>query len=164
MAESGDFAVDFYLKMRQAVTGRVSRDVKRRQEAAKRSNSQPFEKGREPVTAGSSLDGMLKQFSWDAELSQAELFASWEKLVGQVNAQNSSPENLDKGLLVVRCKSTAWATQLRLMQVQILEKINVEFPSLKIESIKFVGPDAPTWKKGKFSVPGRGPRDTYGQK
>lgn len=164
MTESNDFAVEFYWKMRRAVTGRVSRDVKRRQDAAKRSNSQPFERGREPVTAAASLDGMLKQFSWDAELDQAELFASWVKLVGEVNAQNSTPETLEKGLLVIRCKSTAWATQLRLMQEQIMARINEEFPTLKIEGLKFVGPDAPTWKKGKFSVPGRGPRDTYGQK
>ena len=159
-----DFAVEFYLRMKQAVTGRLSKDVKRRQEAAKRSNSQPFEKGREPISAGASLDGMLKQFSWDAELTQAELFANWEKIVGSGNAQNSWPESLDKGHLVVRCKSTAWATQLRLMQNQILENIDTSFPALKVESVKFIGPDAPTWKKGKFSVPGRGPRDTYGQK
>ena len=25
-----------------------------------------------------------------------------------------------------------------------------------------VGPEAPSWKKGRRSVPGRGPRDTYG--
>jgi len=162
MADKPDFAVEFYLKMRQVVTGRVNKDVKRREDAAKRSNSRPFEKGREPVTAGASLDTMLKQFSWDAELSQAELFASWEKLVGELNAKNSTPENLDKGTLVIRCKSTAWATQLRLMQQQILERVNEEFPTLKIEILKFIGPDAPTWKKGKFSVPGRGPRDTYG--
>jgi predicted nucleic acid-binding Zn ribbon protein len=48
------------------------------------------------------------------------------------------------------------------MQNQILERIAADYPTLKVESIKFVGPDAPTWKKGKYSVPGRGPRDTYG--
>jgi predicted nucleic acid-binding Zn ribbon protein len=48
------------------------------------------------------------------------------------------------------------------MQQQILDRVNSEFPTLKIEILKFIGPDAPTWKKGKFSVPGRGPRDTYG--
>ncbi|MDP4886606.1 MAG: DUF721 domain-containing protein, partial [Aquiluna sp.] len=27
---------------------------------------------------------------------------------------------------------------------------------------RFIGPSAPSWKKGPRSVPGRGPRDTYG--
>ena len=159
---SEDFAVDFYLRMKEAVTGRITRDQKRRDDATKRSNSQPFEKGREPVTAAAGLDSMLQQFSWDTQLNEAELFVHWAKVVGDLNAENSTPETLDKGSLLVRCKSTAWATQLRLMQTQILEKINAHFPTLKVESIKFVGPDGPTWKKGKYSVPGRGPRDTYG--
>ncbi|MGB4918016.1 MAG: DUF721 domain-containing protein, partial [Propionicimonas sp.] len=31
-----------------------------------------------------------------------------------------------------------------------------------VERVVVVGPSAPSWKKGKRSVPGRGPRDTYG--
>lgn len=162
MSESQDFAVAFYLRMKQAVTGRISKDVQRRKDSEKRSNSQPFEKGREPISAGAGLDQMLQQFDWNAPLTQAELFTSWDKVVGDLNATNSTPEALENGLLLVRCKSTAWATQLRLMQNQILQRITDTYPSLKVEAIKFVGPDAPSWKKGKMSVPGRGPRDTYG--
>jgi predicted nucleic acid-binding Zn ribbon protein len=157
-----DFAIDFYKRMKHAVTGRITKDEKRRQDAATRANSQPFEKGREPITAAFGLESLLKQFSWDAELAQAELFTSWAKIVGEGNAENSMPEALENGALLIRCKSTAWATQLRLMQMTILERIQELFPTLKIESVKFVGPDAPSWKKGKYSVPGRGPRDTYG--
>ena len=159
---SEDFAVAFYLRMKQAVTGRIGRDEKRRREASTRGGSKPFQKGRDPVTAAASLDKLLSQFSWDADLNRAELFAGWAKIVGDKNAENSTPEELDNGQLLVRCKSTAWATQLRLMQNEILSRLAQDYPTLKIEAIKFVGPDAPTWKKGKYSVPGRGPRDTYG--
>jgi predicted nucleic acid-binding Zn ribbon protein len=157
-----DFAIEFYQKMRQAVTGRLTRDAKRRKDAESRANSKPFEKGRDPLTAGASLDGLLNQFSWETELAQAELFVNWAEIVGELNAANSAPETLDKNALLVRCKSTAWATQLRLMSPDILKRINEKYSTLQIENLKFVGPDAPTWKKGKFSVPGRGPRDTYG--
>ena len=159
---SEDFAVDFYLRMKAAVTGRVGRDERRRREASSRAGTKPFQNGRDPVLVGNSLDKLLTQFSWDGELARAEFFVGWAKIVGEQNAANSTPEELEKGLLLVRCKSTAWATQLRLMQTQILERIASDYPTLKVESIKFVGPDAPTWKKGKYSVPGRGPRDTYG--
>jgi predicted nucleic acid-binding Zn ribbon protein len=83
-------------------------------------------------------------------------------LVGEQNAANSNPETLVGGVLTIRCKSTAWATQLRLMHNDILAKVNAAHAELEITSLKLLGPDAPSWKKGPRSVPGRGPRDTYG--
>lgn len=157
-----DFAVEFYLRMKQAATGRISRDEKRRQEATSRAKSKPYEQGRDPVSAVETLNTIFSEFAWEGELAKAELFVTWPKLVGEQNALNSTPEELQNGQLLVRCKSTAWATQLRLMHNSILERVIAEFPNLKVDSIRFVGPDAPNWKKGKYTVPGRGPRDTYG--
>ena len=160
-----DFAVEFYWQMRGNCAGRVHRDTKRRQAAnarAERSKSEPFQPGRDPVSMGDTLAGLVSQFAWDTQLSEAELFANWGEIVGEGNATNSQPESLTKGLLLVRCSSTAWATSLRLMDTQILTLIQEKHPTLAVERIKFVGPDAPSWKKGKLSVPGRGPRDTYG--
>jgi predicted nucleic acid-binding Zn ribbon protein len=161
MAEEKDFAVDFYYAMKQAVTGRVSKDQKRIKEK-KKLRSKPFDSGRDPITASSTIDSLMQDFRWQSQMEEAELFVRWPEIVGDLNAQNTQPENLARGKLTVRCKSTAWATQLRLMQSQILEKINGSFPELEVKSISFLGPDAPSWKKGSRSVPGRGPRDTYG--
>jgi predicted nucleic acid-binding Zn ribbon protein len=161
MAEEKNFAVDFYFAMRAAVTGRKSKDQKRLAEKNK-VRSKPFDKGREPVAAGSTIDSLMQDFRWQSQMEEAELFVSWADLVGELNAKNSQPESLTNGKLTVRCKSTAWATELRLMQIQILEKINTQFPELEITNISLLGPDAPSWKKGPRSVPGRGPRDTYG--
>ena len=160
--ERFDFAQEFYFAMRAAVTGRVGRDAKRRIEKAKNKATKPFGPGRDPKTAASGLDEVLNSFGWQTQIAQAELFAKWAEVVGDLNASNSNPENLNQGTLTVRCKSTAWATQLKLMQGEILEKIQQKYGALDIEQIKFVGPQAPSWKKGQKSVPGRGPRDTYG--
>lgn len=160
--EKPDFAVEFYLRMRNAVGARKSRDLKRREELANRSNSQPFEAGRSPVSAATSIDSLMKAFSWETQLSEADLFNNWAAIVGAENAKNSTPESLTKSNLTVRCKSTAWATQLRLMQGEILSRISEKHPELEIKTLKFLGPDAPSWKKGSRSVAGRGPRDTYG--
>lgn len=162
MTETPDFAVDFYYRMRNSSAGRISRDARRREEKVKNANSQPFEKGRNPKKASQSILEIFKSFAWETQLAEADLFNKWAEIVGETNAENSTPENLNDGFLTVRCKSTAWATQLRLMQPQILERIREVYPELAVTNIKFLGPDAPTWKKGKFSVPGRGPRDTYG--
>jgi predicted nucleic acid-binding Zn ribbon protein len=160
--EKGDFAQDFYFAMRAAVTGRVSRDTRKRIENSKKKSSKPFGAGRDPKTAASGLDDVLNSFGWQNQISQAELFANWATVVGELNAASSSPENLNNGTLTVRCKSTAWATQLKLMHGEILGLIHEKFAGLEIENIKFVGPQAPSWVKGQRSAPGRGPRDTYG--
>jgi predicted nucleic acid-binding Zn ribbon protein len=161
MADEKNFAVDFYYAMKQAVTGRVSKDKRRIQEKSKL-RSKPFDSGRDPITASSTIDSLMEDFRWQSQMEEAELFVRWPEIVGEINAKNTQPENLANGKLTVRCKSTAWATELRLMQTQILEKISSSFPELEIKSISFLGPDAPSWKKGPRSVPGRGPRDTYG--
>jgi len=31
-----------------------------------------------------------------------------------------------------------------------------------VSSLKIVGPLAPSWRKGRYHIAGRGPRDTYG--
>jgi predicted nucleic acid-binding Zn ribbon protein len=154
MSEDNNFAVDFYYAMKAAVTGRVSKDQKRIREK-KKIRSKPFDSGRDPVPAGNTIDSLMHDFRWQSQLEEAELFVRWSEIVGEINAKNSQPETLNNGKLTIRCKSTAWATELRLMQNQILEKIG-------ISNISFIGPDAPSWKKGPRSVPGRGPRDTYG--
>lgn len=157
-----DFAQEFYWKMREAITGRLSRDAKRIAEKEQKANSRPFEKGRDFVKGGDAIDGLMKAFRWEGQLAEADLFNKWAAIVGDTNAASSQPETLTNGTLTIRCKSTAWATQLRLMQAQILEKIHEAYPDVEITALKMLGPDAPSWKKGLRSVPGRGPRDTYG--
>jgi predicted nucleic acid-binding Zn ribbon protein len=161
VTDKDNFAVDFYFAMRAAVTGRVSRDQKRIAEK-KKDRSKPFDSGRDPIPAGNTIDSLMHDFRWQSQLEEAGLFVRWSEIVGELNGKNSQPENLNNGKLTIRCKSTAWATELRLMQAQIAEKISAQFPELEIKNISFVGPDAPSWKKGSRSVPGRGPRDTYG--
>ena len=159
---ASDFAQEFYWRMREAVTGRLSRDAKRIKERKERGGSKPFESGRDPVSAVASVDALLAEFNWSSQLAEADLFNRWGQIVGDQTAENSIPETLVDGTLTVRCKSTAWATQLRLMQETILDRINTEFPGLEVTALKMLGPAAPSWKKGPRSVPGRGPRDTYG--
>lgn len=163
MAENPkDFAQEFYWKMREAAVGRLSRDAKRIADREKRATSKPFDPGRDVVAAGAVLDGLLNQFGWDNPIREADLFNRWPELVGEANGAASTPERLENGLLTVRCKSTAWATQFKLMKPQVLQAVTDAFPQLGIADIRFIGPDAPSWKKGPRSVPGRGPRDTYG--
>ena len=63
---------------------------------------------------------------------------------------------------MIRASSTAWATNLRLLLGTLRARIaEVAGPELVTE-IVILAPAGPSWKHGIRSVPGRGPRDTYG--
>jgi predicted nucleic acid-binding Zn ribbon protein len=135
---------------------------KRAKNKKKEGASVPYGTGRDPRGIDDILDGLTARLGWTSPLAKADLLASWAELAGAETALHSEPVAIEDGVLVVRCDSTAWATQLRLMRGQITTSIAQRFPDAGIESVKFDGPNAPSWKRGTRSIPGRGPRDTYG--
>jgi predicted nucleic acid-binding Zn ribbon protein len=137
-----------------------SRTRKRSKEEA--GSSVPFGTGRDPRGLGDTIDSLTMQLGWNSPLAQSELLASWTEVAGEETAKHSTPAGIDEGVLTVHCESTAWATQLRMMRVEIMTHIAVRYPDAGIDTIRFLGPNAPSWKKGPRSIPGRGPRDTYG--
>jgi len=159
--KDSDVAVEFYYRMRAAVTGRKDRDTKRREKSL-RQGSRPFDEGRAPKSLASTMDSLIQNFGWQSKVAEGELFSNWKDLVGDRVAESSFPEDLSRGVLTVRCKSTAWATQLRLMGNEILAKIAERLPDLEVKEVRFIGPQAPSFKRGLRTVPGRGPRDTFG--
>jgi predicted nucleic acid-binding Zn ribbon protein len=124
--------------------------------------SEPFGAGRDPRGLGAVVDSLTSELGWDSELDKAELIDAWAELVGETTAAKSRPIGIEDGLLVVSCESTAWATQLRIMRSELLAAIAERYPRAGIQSIRFNGPDVPSWKYGRRSMQGRGPRDTYG--
>lgn len=90
------------------------------------------------------------------------MFGRWEAVVGEQIAAHATPTALNEGELTVAAESTAWATQLRLVQAQLLAKIAAAVGDGVVTSLKISGPTAPSWRKGPRHIAGRGPRDTYG--
>jgi predicted nucleic acid-binding Zn ribbon protein len=64
--------------------------------------------------------------------------------------------------MVLRADSTAWATQMKLLLPNLEKRLEEQIGIGRLSEIKILGPAAPSWKHGLRSVPGRGPRDTYG--
>ena len=156
--------VAVYLRMRSLFgdPGKRSPDARKRAKNKKEGASVPFGIGRDPRGIEDILDGLTSRLGWNSSLAKADLLASWTELAGAETALHSEPVGIEDGILTVRCDSTAWATQLRLMRGQITTSIAQRFPDAGIDSVKFDGPNAPSWKRGTRSIPGRGPRDTYG--
>lgn len=138
-----------------------SRDARRRAARAV-TGTAPFESGRDPAGLGDVLDAVTRSLGWSSPLARGDLLVAWSELVGVDTAAHAQPIGIEEGVLTVQCDSTAWATQLRMMRGEILTTILRRFPDAEVTAVRFVGPGAPSWKKGPRSVPGRGPRDTYG--
>ena len=118
--------------------------------------------GRDPELLGSALDKLVTESGWEKETAMAKVFSSWAGIVGAEIANHCVPASFDAGTLRLTAESTAWATQLRLLQNQILAKIASEIGDGIVLKISIYGPQGPSWKKGAWHVAGRGPRDTYG--
>lgn len=153
-----------YRRLRAAFgdPGLRSVDARRRRTARDAGGTAPFEGGRDPVGLGDVVDAVTRSLGWSSPLARGELLAAWPELVGADTAAHSEPVGIEEGVLTVQCDSTAWATQLRIMRAEILTTILRRYPEAEVAAIRFIGPGAPSWKRGPRSVPGRGPRDTYG--
>jgi len=147
-----------YLRLRGLDPSPRARRRRRRDD----DENQPFMPGRDPKGIGDALADLTRQAGWDSQLAREDLVLQWEKVAGEETARHASPVALADGLLTVQCDSTAWAKNLQLMRGAIVTEIARRFPEAKVENVRFIGPDVPSWKWGPRAVPGRGPRDTYG--
>jgi len=117
----------------------------------------------DPTLISDVLTNLVSDRQWESGLAEGNLFAQWEKIVGSDIATHTTPISILDGVLLIQCSSTAWATQLQSVHDQLLATISSSAPGALVESLKFTGPTAPSWKKGIRTIRGaRGPRDTYG--
>ncbi|MFT4042441.1 MAG: DUF721 family protein [Gordonia sp. (in: high G+C Gram-positive bacteria)] len=117
---------------------------------------------RDPQPFGRLVGGIARDRGWEPQIAEGTLFGMWEQIVGADIAAHAQPEVLREKVLYIQAESTAWATQLRYVQAQILAKIAAAVGDGMVTSLRITGPKAPSWQKGPRHVRGRGPRDTYG--
>jgi predicted nucleic acid-binding Zn ribbon protein len=129
---------------------------------ARRSWSGPGPDLRDPQTLGSVARDLSKSRGWAPRVAEGTVFAQWPAVVGEQIAEHAQPTALSEGVLSISAETTAWATQLRMIQAQLLAKIAAAVGDGVVRTLKITGPIAPSWRKGRLHTPGRGPRDTYG--
>ena len=124
--------------------------------------SGPRPDGRDPQPLGSIARDVAKKRGWSSRVAEGVVLGQWPTVVGQHIADHATPTALRDGVLSVSAESTAWATQLRIIQAQVLAKIAASVGDGVVTALKITGPVAPSWRKGPLHIAGRGPRDTYG--
>lgn len=117
---------------------------------------------RDPQPLGRLVGRIAMERGWTGQLTTGRLFDRWHLIVGRDVAEHARPVELKDAELTVQADSTAWATQLRLLQRQLLAKIAAGVGNDVVKRLKVLGPTAPSWRYGPRHVRGQGPRDTYG--
>jgi predicted nucleic acid-binding Zn ribbon protein len=134
----------------------------RKRADAKEGESVAFGANRDPGSFVDAFADLSATMGWSSQLARAELLEQWPEIVGKDVAAHARPLGSELGVLEIECDSSAWATQLRLMRSELLESLRERFPQAELTELSIKAPGAPSWKHGRRSVPGRGPRDTYG--
>lgn len=136
------------------------RPRRHREFGEQRSGAHPDE--RDPQKLGTVFDDLVARRGWRRQLGLHLIVQRWDELVGPVNAQHSAPAGYEGGVLLVQTESSTWASALRLIAPQLVAELNRRLGDGAVTRVEVRGPSAPSWRHGPRSVPGRGPRDTYG--
>lgn len=121
------------------------------------------EKIDDPQRINSVISELVSARAWEQGIAEGSLFTEWITVVGIDIGSHSTPLSLVDGLLTIQTSSSAWATQLTLMNLHLLKTIRDSAPGALVEEILVLPPGAPSWKKGIRTIRNsRGPRDTYG--
>ncbi|MDH5150688.1 DUF721 domain-containing protein [Kocuria palustris] len=117
---------------------------------------------RDPQGIGGVMDRLVSGRGWRTPVAVGSVMTLWPELVGAYVAEHCVPESFEDTVLRVRCSSTAQAANMRMLQSQVLTTIEKRLGPGIVTRLDIVGPAAPSWRKGRRSIRGRGPRDTYG--
>ena len=77
----------------------------------------------DPKNIGTILNELIDTRDWRQGVAEGNLFSDWKEIVGADVAEHSTPITLFEGKLTIQTTSTAWSTQLRLMQSDLLKTI-----------------------------------------
>ena len=121
-----------------------------------------FPDDRDPQTLENLVGRLVEDHGWAVDLRIQGIFARWAELVGAEVSEHCRPDSFSDGKLLVQTDSTAWATQLRLLAPTLQRRLNEELGTDTVRTVEVRGPAAPSWRKGRRRVPGKGPGDTYG--
>ena len=121
--------------------------------------------GRDPMPLKSAVQRLLTERGWETPTAVGGVLGRWPEIVGPQVAQHCEHQHFDETAhtLLVRCDSTAWATQLRWMAPKLVARLNEDLGHGTVHAIRVRGPEAPRRGAGPLRAPGSsGPGDTYG--
>lgn len=91
-----------------------------------------------PEKLGDALQAYLRDSGLEEQVEAATIVPEWEERVGAAIAAVTLPLRTSKGTLLVAVRTSAWLMELRLMEREILRRINDGRDRGRVERIRFV--------------------------
>jgi predicted nucleic acid-binding Zn ribbon protein len=91
-----------------------------------------------PKQVREALQKYLDKAGIAEKIEAASVVPEWPRLVGEGIAAVTTPLRVSNGVLVVGVRSSAWLAELKLMEREILKKLNAERRKGRITAIRFV--------------------------
>jgi hypothetical protein len=79
----------------------------------------------DPVPISRSLDSIMKSLRGTDRIQIGGVFGRWDDAVGPAVAAHVRPVRLDQGVLTVEADEPAWATQVKFLGSDIIERLAV---------------------------------------
>lgn len=97
----------------------------------------PYDKyqPRNPISSVYFLEKTLKKLHINLKSAYARLILDWETIVGKEMAEHTQVCSLKKGILLLNCDHSSWATAFRFQEKHYIKLINSIYPNLKIRKI-----------------------------
>lgn len=93
---------------------------------------------KKPVLLGDALQSYLRDSGLDERVEEASILPEWDERVGDAIAAVTQPVRVSRGALIVAVRTSAWLMELRLMEREILRRLNEGRERGRIERIRFV--------------------------
>lgn len=109
---------------------------------------------KKPTKLGDALQNYLRESGLDERVEEATILPEWADRVGASIAAVTTPLRVSRGTLLVTVRTSGWLMELRLMEREILGRLNEGRKRGRIERIRFLmagedenGPETPA-KRG----------------
>jgi predicted nucleic acid-binding Zn ribbon protein len=95
-------------------------------------------KARDPTQLGDALKEYLTRSEVGARIEEASVVPEWAARVGSAIAAVTVPLRVNRGTLTVGVRSSAWLMELKLMEAEIVRRLNQDRARGKISRIRFL--------------------------
>jgi predicted nucleic acid-binding Zn ribbon protein len=91
-----------------------------------------------PKRVRETLQKYLDKAGISEKIEAASVVPEWPRLVGEGIAGVTTPLRVSNGVLFVSVRSSAWMSELKLMEREIIKRLNADKTRGRISGIRFV--------------------------
>ncbi|MBM3236037.1 DUF721 domain-containing protein [Candidatus Poribacteria bacterium] len=86
---------------------------------------------------GQVLDLLFRKLGYDKKIREQQAMFWWNEVVGEHVAAHAQPTQIDNGKMSVVVSDSIWLTELNLLRMQYIAKINEKLGALILKDIDF---------------------------